>query len=59
MGDSALLRKELRKIYCKIDLLEKDNAELWSQVILLKEEKASMIDQYESENAYLVRRLNI
>ncbi len=58
MGDSALLRKELRKIYHKIDLLEKENAELRSQVIQLKEEKASMTDRYESEIEYLVRRLN-
>ena len=47
MGNSTLLRKELRKIYHKIDLLEKENTELRSQVIQLKEEKASMIDKYE------------
>ena len=58
MGDSALLRKELRKIYHEIDLLRKENTELRSQVIQLKEEKASMIDKYESEIEYLVRRLN-
>ena len=58
MGDSTLLRKELRKIYHEIDLLRKENAELRSQVIQLKEEKASMIDRYESEIEYLVRRLN-
>ncbi len=58
MGDSTLLRKELRKIYHEIDLLRKENTELRSQVIQLKEEKASMIDRYESEIEYLVRRLN-
>ena len=58
MGDSALLRKELRKIYHEIDLLRKENTELRSQVIQLKEEKASMIDKYESEIEYLARCLN-
>ena len=58
MGDSSLLRKELGKIYHEIDLLRKENTELRSQVIQLKEEKASMIDKYESEIEYLVRRLN-
>ena len=58
MGDSTLLRKELRKIYHEIDLLRKENTELRSIVIQLKEEKAAMIDKYESENEYLVRRLN-
>ena len=58
MGDSSLLRKELRKICRKIDRVEKENAELRSHVIQLKEEKATMTDRYESEIEYVRRRLN-
>ena len=58
MGDSSLLRKELRKICRKIDRVEKENAELRSHVIQLKEEMATMTDRYESEIEYVRRRLN-
>ena len=57
MGDSALLRKELRKICHKIDRVEKENAELRSQVIQLKVEKATMTNRYESEMEYMRRCL--